>query len=39
MKMPIRLEVAAEQMAAGMLPRAIEVKAMDDCTVEGRALR
>ena len=38
-KMPSRLEAAALQMAAGMLPRASEVKAMADCTVAGSAHR
>ncbi len=38
-KMPSRLEAAALQMAAGMLPRASEVKAMADCTVAGSAQR
>ena len=35
--MPKRLEAVAAQSAAGTLPRAIEVKAIDDWTVEGRA--
>ena len=38
-KMPSRLDAAALQMAAGMLPRASEVKAMADCTVAGSAHR
>src|SRR5271169_1373130 len=33
---PARLDPAAEQTAAATLPRAIEVKAIEDCTVEGR---
>ena len=32
-------EADAEQIAAGTLPPAMEVKAIDDCTVEGRAHR
>ncbi|MNR54706.1 hypothetical protein D3C85_1749390 [compost metagenome] len=36
---PIRLEAEALHTAAGMLPRASEVKAMEDCTVAGRAQR
>ena len=35
MKMPRILDAVALQMAAGTLPCAIEVKAMDDCTVDG----
>ena len=31
--------MAAEQIAAATLPRAIEVKAIEDCTVEGRMHR
>ena len=37
--MPKMLEADAAQMAAGTLPPAIEVKAIDDCTVEGRTQR
>ena len=33
--MPNRLDAVALQMAAGTLPLASEVKAMEDCTVEG----
>ena len=33
--MPRRFDSEALQSAAGTLPRAIEVKAMEDCTVEG----
>src|SRR6266436_3927411 len=33
---PARLEPAAEQTAAATLPLAIEVKAIEDCTVDGR---
>src|SRR6202011_6064423 len=33
---PARLDPAAEQTAPATLPRAIEVKAIEDCTVEGR---
>ena len=33
--MPSRFDAEALQTAAGTLPRAIEVKAIDDCTVEG----
>jgi hypothetical protein len=36
---PNRLDAAALQMAAGMLPRASEVNAMADCTVAGSAHR
>ena len=32
-------EAVAAQTAAGTLPPAIEVKAMEDCTVEGRTVR
>ncbi|VEB44102.1 Uncharacterised protein [Chromobacterium violaceum] len=35
MKMPSRFDAVALQMAAGTLPWAMEVKAMDDCTVDG----
>jgi hypothetical protein len=38
-KMPSRLEAEAAQTAAATLPRPIEVKAIDDCTVEGRQQR
>ena len=38
-KMPNRLDAAALQMAAGILPRAREVKAIADCTVAGKAQR
>lgn len=38
-KMPSRLEAEALHTAAGTLPRAIEVKAMADCTVAGRQHR
>ena len=34
-RMPSRLDAVAAHRAAGTLPRAIEVKAIDDCTVEG----
>src|SRR5260370_29225499 len=34
-KMPIRLEADALHTAAATLPLAIDVKAIDDCTVEG----
>ena len=34
--MPKRLETEALHRAAATLPRAIEVKAIEDCTVEGR---
>ena len=37
--MPKIFEADAEQMAAGTLPPAIDVKAMDDCTVEGSTHR
>ncbi len=33
--MPIRLDSEALTTAAGTLPPAIEVNAIDDCTVEG----
>ena len=32
---PMSVEKVAAQMAAGTLPCAMEVKAMEDCTVEG----
>ncbi len=35
--MPKRLDAVAAQSAAGTLPRAIEVKAIEDWTVEGSA--
>ncbi len=38
-KMPRRFEAEAAQTAAATLPRPIEVKAIDDCTVEGRQHR
>ena len=34
--MPIRLENDALQIAAATLPLAMEVNAIDDCTVDGR---
>ena len=34
-RMPSRLEAVAAHSAAGTLPRAIEVKAIEDCTVDG----
>ena len=37
--MPIRLENEALQIAAATLPRAIEVNAIEDCTVDGRQHR
>ncbi len=37
--MPSRLEAEALHTAAGTFPRAIEVKAIEDCTVEGRKQR
>jgi hypothetical protein len=37
--MPARLEKVAAQTAAATLPRAIEVKAIDDCTVDGSRQR
>ena len=37
--MPSRLENEALHTAAATLPRAIEVKAIDDCTVEGSSVR
>ena len=39
MKMPSRLEADALQTAAGTLPRAIDVNAIDDCTVDGSVHR
>ena len=39
MTIPRRLEAEALHTAAGTLPRAIEVKAMEDCTVDGRKQR
>ena len=39
MKMPARLEKEALHTAAATLPRAMAVKAMDDCTVEGSRVR
>ncbi len=38
-KMPIRLEAEALHRAAATLPRAMDVKAMEDCTVDGRTQR
>ena len=38
-KMPIRLEAEAAHTAPALLPRAIEVKAIEDCTVEGSVVR
>ena len=38
-KTPSRFDIDALQTAAATLPRAIEVNAIDDCTVEGRAHR
>ena len=38
-RMPSSVEAEALHTAAGMLPRAMEVKAMADCTVAGRAHR
>ena len=35
MKMPSMFEVDARTTAAATLPRAIEVKAIEDCTVDG----
>ena len=35
MNVPSRLDVVAATMAPAMLPWAIEVKLIDDCTVEG----
>ena len=37
--MPTRLDSEAQHTAAGTLPRAIEVKAIEDCTVEGSIQR
>ena len=37
--MPNRFEAEAAHTAAATLPRATEVKAIDDCTVEGRQQR
>ena len=37
--MPITLEAEALHTAAGTFPRAIEVKAIEDCTVEGSSVR
>ena len=37
--MPKMLEAEAEQMAAGTLPPAIEVNAIEDWTVDGRTQR
>ena len=34
-KTPMRFEADALTIAPGMLPRAIEVNATEDCTVEG----
>ncbi len=39
MTMPRMLEADAEHSAAATLPRAMEVKAMEDCTVEGSTHR
>ena len=38
-KMPSKFEAEALHTAAGTLPRAIEVKAIDDCTVDGSTHR
>ena len=38
-KTPSRLDSEALHTAAGTLPRAIEVKAIEDCTVDGSAHR
>ncbi|CAJ3473162.1 Uncharacterised protein [Burkholderia pseudomallei] len=38
-KMPSRLDADAEQTAAGTLPLAIDVNAIDDCTVDGSVQR
>ena len=37
--MPMRFDADALHTAAGTLPPAIEVKAIEDCTVEGNRLR
>src|SRR3546814_2109868 len=37
--MPSRFEKDALHTAAAILPRAIEVKAIDDCTVDGSKVR
>ncbi len=37
--MPKMFDAEAEQIAAGTLPPAIEVKAIDDCTVDGSTQR
>lgn len=37
--MPARLDSDALQIAAATLPRAIEVNAIEDCTVEGSTAR
>ena len=37
--MPTRFDTEALHRAAGTLPRPIEVKAMEDCTVEGSTHR
>ncbi|MNT23507.1 hypothetical protein D3C72_1589270 [compost metagenome] len=39
MNTPSKVEAEALQMAAGILPRAIDTKAIDDCTVEGSTHR
>jgi hypothetical protein len=36
---PTRLEYVPAQIAAGTLPRAVDVRAMDDWTVEGTTQR
>ena len=36
---PTTFEKDALQSAAGTSPRAIEVKAMEDCTVDGRSVK
>src|SRR5450830_1562205 len=38
-KIPSKLDAEALQIAAGTLPRATDVKAMDDCTVDGSTHR
>lgn len=37
--MPAREEKEPAQIAAGTLPRAMDVNAIDDCTVEGTSVR
>ena len=37
--MPVRFDAVAEQIAPATLPCAMEVRAIEDCTVEGNVQR